>query len=470
MLKGIQSLNGKLAALSRFLSKGAKRSLPFFKVLKSFTDKKNIQWTQEAAAALQEMKKFIKALPTLTTPIHGEVLMMYLAASTESISVTLFVRREEGQVLRKPKKSGRVAKWAIKLREHDIVFRVKGGFQPERLAQGLESVSIRCIQDTKLEETKPSYEWKIYTDGASSFDGSDARLMLIDPKDKEYTYTLRFEFKTTNNEAESTSQSPSEKVNRGKRGSTSQNQRRGKLDDPHPPYLLSGLLPKDSKESRKIRIKAPQYKLNRGSLYKKSFYIPWLRCIAPPKTDDVIKKYIKVLADSIRNCHKCKEQSAVRKRAEIGAITAGNAWSTLPRNNQKETPFSLTYGSEAIILTVESNVAKDDRGRTKEVTKRKESKKVASIEEAYYQNELCRYHNKRSNHSTHKVGDFVLLLQNNTENPHVWQGPHMIREVHEGELYKIIDVSNHSLIQTAKGTNLRGDIGLETGTKDEVAL
>ncbi|GKC66896.1 reverse transcriptase domain-containing protein [Tanacetum coccineum] len=41
-LKDIQSLNGKLAALSQFLSKGAARSLPFFKVLKSYTDKKNI--------------------------------------------------------------------------------------------------------------------------------------------------------------------------------------------------------------------------------------------------------------------------------------------------------------------------------------------------------------------------------------------------------------------------------------------
>ncbi|GKA05278.1 reverse transcriptase domain-containing protein [Tanacetum coccineum] len=117
---------------------------------------------------------------------------------------------------------------------------------------------------------------------------------------------------------------------------------------------------------------------------------------------------------------------------------------TLPRNNQKETPFSLTYGSEAIIPTVKSNVAKYDRGRMKEVTKRKESKDVASIEEAYYQNELRRYHSKRSNHSTYKVGDFVLLLQNNTENPQVWQGPHMIREVHEGELYKIINAFDHS--------------------------
>nr|GEV32467.1 reverse transcriptase domain-containing protein [Tanacetum cinerariifolium] len=55
-------------------------------------------------------------------------------------------------------------------------------------------------------------------------------------------------------------------------------------------YLLSGLLPEDSKESMKMKIKAPQYKLLRGSFYKKSFYTSWLRCIAPPKTDDVIKE------------------------------------------------------------------------------------------------------------------------------------------------------------------------------------
>ncbi|GKB39805.1 hypothetical protein Tco_0884747 [Tanacetum coccineum] len=32
--------------------------------------------------------------------------------------------------------------------------------------------------------------------------GSGARLMLIDPKGKEYTYALRFRFETMNNEAE----------------------------------------------------------------------------------------------------------------------------------------------------------------------------------------------------------------------------------------------------------------------------
>ncbi|GJX76246.1 reverse transcriptase domain-containing protein [Tanacetum coccineum] len=91
---------------------------------------------------------------------------------------------------------------------------------------------------------------------------------------------------------------------------------------------------------------------------------------------------------------------------------------TLLRNSQKETPFSLTYGSEAIISIAENAVTKvtgKNKGwfsgrRVSSVimcsprvpggrerwlgrfgsTKIKESKEVASIEEAYYQNKLHR--------------------------------------------------------------------------------
>ncbi|XP_071687628.1 uncharacterized protein [Rutidosis leptorrhynchoides] len=76
------------------------------------------------------------------------------------------------QVLMKPEKSGRMAKWAIELGNKIIIPPV---------------------------ETK---EWKLFTDGASSSDGSGAELMLINPEGQEFTYALRFEFNTTNNEAE----------------------------------------------------------------------------------------------------------------------------------------------------------------------------------------------------------------------------------------------------------------------------
>ncbi|GKE70116.1 reverse transcriptase domain-containing protein [Tanacetum coccineum] len=98
-LKEIQSLNGKLAALSRFLSKGADRSLPFFKALKSCTDKKTIQWTANAEEAFQKMKEFIEILQTFIAPIKGEVLVMYLAAYTKSINAVLLAERDMRQVL-----------------------------------------------------------------------------------------------------------------------------------------------------------------------------------------------------------------------------------------------------------------------------------------------------------------------------------------------------------------------------------
>ncbi|GKF19656.1 reverse transcriptase domain-containing protein, partial [Tanacetum coccineum] len=64
-----------------------------------------------------------------------------------------------------------------------------------------EKVVIRRV-DTKKEGLKLGSVWKLYTDRASSSDGSRAGLMLINLEGREYTYVLCFEFKMTNNEAE----------------------------------------------------------------------------------------------------------------------------------------------------------------------------------------------------------------------------------------------------------------------------
>ncbi|GKE51657.1 hypothetical protein Tco_1486813 [Tanacetum coccineum] len=85
-LKQMQSLSGKLAALNRFLSKSAERSLPFLDTLKKCTNKKDFRWTEAVEAAFLEMKKLVSELPTLTTPKKGETLMMYLAATNEAVS------------------------------------------------------------------------------------------------------------------------------------------------------------------------------------------------------------------------------------------------------------------------------------------------------------------------------------------------------------------------------------------------
>ncbi|GJZ48615.1 reverse transcriptase domain-containing protein, partial [Tanacetum coccineum] len=216
-LKDIQSLNGKLAALSQFLSRGAERSLPLFKILKSCTDKRSIQWTQEAEEALQKMKMFMEILPTLTAPMKEEALTMYLTASTESIGATLFVKRDERQlliyfvsrVLQRAKLNYPTLEKLIlalvnairRLRRNNTKKEVPKDFLVELPFKEDKKKTARTME-TKLESTKLSNVWKLYTDGASSSDGSGAGLMLINPEGKEYAYALRFKVKTTNNEVE----------------------------------------------------------------------------------------------------------------------------------------------------------------------------------------------------------------------------------------------------------------------------
>ncbi|GKA31714.1 reverse transcriptase domain-containing protein [Tanacetum coccineum] len=57
-------------------------------------------------------------------------------------------------------------------------------------------------EEVKRKEPEPENAWKLFTDGASSADVLGAGLMVVSPERMEYTYTLRFEFETTNNEAE----------------------------------------------------------------------------------------------------------------------------------------------------------------------------------------------------------------------------------------------------------------------------
>ncbi|GJY16162.1 hypothetical protein Tco_0386584, partial [Tanacetum coccineum] len=114
------------------------------------------------------------------------------------------------------------------------------------------------------------------------------------------------------------------------------------------------------------------------------------------------------------------------------------------------------YHIEKQLVRCQQGVVDDFARVLWENAKRKEGKEreVASIKEAYYRNKLRMYHNIRRNRSTFKIRDFVLLSLSSTDGQQVWQGPHMVSGVYEGDLYKITDSSDHSLVQTAKGTSV----------------
>src|SRR4051812_19976935 len=77
--------------MGRFISKSAERALPFFKILKKAGP---MEWTPEAEAALQDLKKYLSSAPTLVAPRPQEPLLLYLAATNQVVSAALVAQRE----------------------------------------------------------------------------------------------------------------------------------------------------------------------------------------------------------------------------------------------------------------------------------------------------------------------------------------------------------------------------------------
>ena len=73
-IKEVQSLNGKIVALNRFVSKATDKCLPFFHILR-----KSFEWTDECQKAFEELKKYLSSPPLLSLSKPGEELYLYLA-------------------------------------------------------------------------------------------------------------------------------------------------------------------------------------------------------------------------------------------------------------------------------------------------------------------------------------------------------------------------------------------------------
>ena len=83
-------MNGKIAALNRFVSKATDKCLPFFRTLR-----KSFEWTDECQKAFEDLKKYLLSPLLLSLSKSGEELYLYIAVSQAAVSAAL-VREEEG--------------------------------------------------------------------------------------------------------------------------------------------------------------------------------------------------------------------------------------------------------------------------------------------------------------------------------------------------------------------------------------
>nr|GFC63442.1 hypothetical protein [Tanacetum cinerariifolium] len=160
-------------------------------------------------------------------------------------------------------------------------------------------------------------------------------------------------------------------------------------------YLKEGILPKDEKEARKLRLKARQYELMEEILYKRSFLTPWLRCVGPLQAEypltpitapwpfykwgiDIASPFpegpgkVKFLIVAMDYFTKWIEAKVVAMITDgqvkkfiwdniVCRFGEGNknwveelphvlwAHRTMIKSSHGDTPFSLTYGTEAVI-------------------------------------------------------------------------------------------------------------------------
>ena len=248
-IKEVQRLIGRIAALSRFVSRASDKCQPFFQVLK-----KAFQLDAKCEEAFVALKTYLSSPPILISPIEGELLTLYLAVSDFSTSAVLVRDKERvqhpvyycssalrgaeeryprmeklilalvtaarklhpyfqaytievpteypmKQVLHKPETSGRLMKWAIELSEFDIRYKPKTAIKGQILADFVMEFTSTEPAEKAQTETNPSI-WKLSVDEASNAQGSGAGLILTSPEGIDIEYALRFGFCTSNNEAE----------------------------------------------------------------------------------------------------------------------------------------------------------------------------------------------------------------------------------------------------------------------------
>jgi hypothetical protein len=96
-LKGVQKVTGCIAALSHFISCLSEKALPLYRLLKKL---EHFSWTLEAEEALTKLKAMLSNPPILIPLATGEPLLLYVATTTQVVSVVVVIERaEEGHAL-----------------------------------------------------------------------------------------------------------------------------------------------------------------------------------------------------------------------------------------------------------------------------------------------------------------------------------------------------------------------------------
>nr|GEW96208.1 reverse transcriptase domain-containing protein [Tanacetum cinerariifolium] len=217
-------------------------------------------------------------------------------------------------------------------------------------------------------------------------------------------------------------------------------------------YLKEGVLPGDNKEARKLRLKAHQYELMEGVLYRRYGQVKkfvWENIVCRfGIPDEIISDNGKQFADNpfkdwYDKLNIIQRFASVKHPQSNGLVERANrslgegikarlgegnknwveelhhvlwAHRTMIKSSHGDTPFSLTYGTKAVIpaeigmptyRTAAVDVMNNDKELRLNLDLLEERRERAAVCEAKAKSKMMKYYNARVRGVAFKPGDFV---------------------------------------------------------------
>nr|GEY04061.1 reverse transcriptase domain-containing protein [Tanacetum cinerariifolium] len=184
------------------------------------------------------------------TPMEKLVLSLVFAAKRfwryfQAHPVVVITNQPIKQIMSRPDVAGRLQKWSVMLGEHNITYRPRTSVKRQVLEDFLAEMPDESQSNASVVDTQQDL-WTPFMDGSSCVDGFSAEILKEKSiQEKEVTTVVEEDGPTWMTLIIE--------------------------------YLKEGTLAGDIKEARKLHIKARQYELLEGVLYRRSFLTSWLR-------------------------------------------------------------------------------------------------------------------------------------------------------------------------------------------------
>ncbi|XP_077252557.1 uncharacterized protein LOC143891950 [Tasmannia lanceolata] len=212
-------------------------------------------------------------------------------------------------------------------------------------------------------------------------------------------------------------------------------------------YLRSGKLPEAKKEARKVIQRATRFSLDGESLFKRSYTLPYLKCLRPSDA-----------AYALQETHEDELYHVLW------------AYRTTPRTPTGESPFNLSFGTEAVILvdvgTPSARISNFNEqlngdGLRANLDLLEEAREESRIRVAAYKQKVSRYHDSKIRPREFRVRDLVLRKAAISQPKKAgklsptWEGPYRVKEVIRPGSYRLETLEEQLLPHAWNPKNLR---------------